>query len=123
MRIIKTEKAPAALGSYSQAILMNNIFFSSMQLGINAASGELASGFEAQCRTILLNLTEILNAGEMSMGEVVKVSVYLKDLDNFNIFNSIYSEYFTEPYPAREIVEVSALPKAAELGISITAMK
>jgi len=121
MKQVVTNKAPAAIGAYSQAILHNNVLYSSMQIGIEVQSGLLQAGLEAQCNQILLNLQEILGAAEMNLDCVIKVSVFLQDISKFAAFNTIYSQYFQEPYPAREVVEVNALPKKAEIGISITA--
>jgi 2-iminobutanoate/2-iminopropanoate deaminase len=121
MKQIATANAPAAIGAYSQAILHNNVLYSSMQIGIEVESGSLVEGLEAQCHQILINLQEILRAAAMSLDCVLKVSVFLRDMGRFAAFNAIYSQYFQEPYPAREVVEVNALPKNAEIGITITA--
>ncbi|MCF7912984.1 MAG: Rid family detoxifying hydrolase [Candidatus Cloacimonetes bacterium] len=121
MKQIATAKAPAAIGAYSQAIWHENLLFCSMQIGIEPQSGVLQVGLEAQTRQIFLNLQEILLAAELDLDCVLKVSVFLQDMSRFADFNLIYSQYFNQPYPAREVMEVSALPKMADIGISVIA--
>ncbi|MFA7543580.1 MAG: RidA family protein [Candidatus Cloacimonadaceae bacterium] len=118
-----TPRAPAAIGPYSQAALMNNALFVSGQLGIDPATGNLAEGFEAQANLVFQHLKAILEAAGMGMSHVVKVSVFLKDMDNFADLNEIYTRYFSAPYPAREALQVARLPKDGLIEISLIAMR
>ena len=111
MKEIKTNNAPQALGPYSQGIIMNNIIFASGQIGINPENGIIASTIEEQAKQALKNLKAVLEAGGASMQNVVKTTVFIKNMDDFAKVNEIYAEFFTEPYPARSCVEVARLPK------------
>lgn len=122
MQSIMSPKAPAAIGPYSQAILQNNTLFISGQLGINPLDGNIPDSFEAQARLVFSNLKAILDAAGLGFGHVVKVSVFLKDMDNFQQLNDMYANYFSAPYPAREAIEVARLPKDARIEISCIAM-
>ena len=109
--IVNTSKAPAPLGPYSQAIRSGNMLFISGQIPIDPESGELVlHSFTEQCHRILLNLEIILKAGGSSLDNVLKVTIYMKNLAQFSELNMIYSEYFDSSRPARACVEVSALP-------------
>lgn len=109
---IETQKAPAAIGPYAQAVASNGLLFVSGQLGLRPESGELAGeGLEEQARQALANMAAILNAGGASMNSVLAVDVYLTDMEDFVLFNTIYQEYFKEHTPARAVVAVKALPK------------
>lgn len=123
MKSVMTHGAPAAIGPYSQAILMNNALFVSGQLGIDPATGAMADGFEAQANLVFQHLKSILDAAGMGMSHVVKVSVFLKDMNNFADLNEIYARYFSAPYPAREAIQVARLPKDGLLEISLIAMR
>ncbi|MCF7919288.1 MAG: Rid family detoxifying hydrolase [Candidatus Cloacimonetes bacterium] len=123
MRVIHSEKAPAALGCYSQAVERQGMLWTSMQIGIVADSGELAENFAGQMQQIMENLGAILEAGGYEWGKVVKVSIYLADLADFSEMNGIYTKYLHLPYPAREVVEVRSLPRGARAGVSLIAMK
>ncbi|NLW18819.1 MAG: RidA family protein [Candidatus Cloacimonetes bacterium] len=123
MQSINTHRAPAAIGPYSQAVMMNNALFISGQLGIDPNSGQMPEGFEAQAQIVLANLKAILEAAGMSFAHVVKVTVFLKDMDNFALLNELYSRTFSSPYPAREAIEVARLPKDGLIEISVIAMK
>ncbi|MDD3536148.1 MAG: RidA family protein [Candidatus Cloacimonetes bacterium] len=123
MKSVMTPRAPAAIGPYSQAALMNNALFVSGQLGIDPATGNLAEGFEAQANLVFQHLKAILEAAGMGMSHVVKVSVFLKDMDNFADLNEIYTRYFSAPYPAREALQVARLPKDGLIEISLIAMR
>lgn len=122
MKSIKTKKAPAALGPYSQAVLKNGILFISGQLGIDPETGKLVDSFADQAKQVFYNLKNILLAADMSFKNVLKVTIYVDDLENFPILNDIYNSYFEEPYPARETVEVSKLPANGAIEISLIAM-
>lgn len=123
MKSIMTHQAPAAIGPYSQAALMNDCLFISGQLGIDLSTNELAEGFEAQAGLIFQHLKSILQAANMGLSQVVKVTVFLKDMNDFAKLNELYSRAFTAPYPAREAVQVARLPKDALIEISVIAMR
>ncbi len=110
--IVNTSKAPAPVGPYSQAIRCGNMLFVSGQIPLDPESGELVlNSFAEQCHRVLLNLKIILEAGGSALGNVLKVTIYMQNLAQFNELNEIYSEYFDASKPARACVEVSALPK------------
>ena len=110
--IVNTSKAPAPVGPYSQAVRCGNMLFVSGQVPIDPESGELVlNSFADQCHRVLLNLKIILEAGGSALGNVLKVTIYMQNLAQFNELNEIYSEYFDASKPARACVEVSALPK------------
>ena len=118
--VVFTDKAPAALGPYSQAVSSsaNSIVFISGQLGLNPETGELVSvQFEEQVRQAMSNLSAVIEAAGASMEDILRVGLYLTDLNNFGIANSVMQELFPEPYPARSTIEVSALPKGAQFEI------
>ena len=115
MQSVMTHRAPAAIGPYSQAILMNNILFVSGQLGIDPGTSLIPESFEEQANLVFNNIKAILDAAGMGLSNIVKVSVFLKDLDDFTLLNEIYTRYFSAPYPAREVVRFCAFPKMAKL--------
>ena len=117
MKEIKTQNAPAAIGPYSQAIISGNMLFTSGQIPINPATGEIPEGVEAQARQALTNVKNLIEASGGSMDKVVKTGVFIKDMNDFAKINEIYAEFFTEPYPARSCVEVARLPKDVLLEI------
>jgi 2-iminobutanoate/2-iminopropanoate deaminase len=122
LKTVKTDKAPAAIGPYSQGISAGPWRFVSGQLGMNPQTGELVSDDLApQARQALQNLKQIVLAGGCSMEQIAAVDVYLTDMNNFAEFNKIYEEFFTEHRPARAVVEVSALPKGAVVEIKCLA--
>lgn len=122
---IQTKKAPKAIGPYSQAISVNGFIFCSGQIGIDPLTGILVKGgIEKETKQVLSNLGEVLKAGKMNFGNVVKSEIYLKNIKDFEIVNKIYSEVFTDKIkPARVTVEVSKLPKDALVEISCIAYK
>ena len=109
--VIHTTDAPQAIGTYSQAIRAGDLVFLSGQLGIDPLEGHLLEGFEAQTHQVFGNLRAITLAAGGNLSDIVRLGVFLTDLSNFARFNEIMGEYFTEPYPARAAVQVSALPK------------
>ncbi|HQO68169.1 MAG TPA: Rid family detoxifying hydrolase [Candidatus Syntrophosphaera sp.] len=123
MQAIRTIKAPAALGPYSQAVMMNDALFVSGQLGIEAETGNFGEGFEAQANLVFANLKAILEAAGMSFRDVVKVSVFLKDMNDFAALNEIYARNFSAPFPAREAIQVARLPKDGLVEVSVIAIK
>jgi 2-iminobutanoate/2-iminopropanoate deaminase len=108
---IHTEKAPAAIGPYSQAIEAGNIVFISGQIGINPEHGEVVVGIEAQTKQVMENLKHILEEAGTDFSNVAKFTIYLSSMDDFATVNEIYGSYLQKPYPARATVEVSRLPK------------
>lgn len=124
MKVIQTQKAPAAVGPYSQAIEVNGLIFTSGQLPIIHESGELINDDikKATARS-LENIKEILQEAGSSLDKVVKVNIFLKDMNDFSSVNEVYSEYFTTNKPARSCVEVSKLPKDGIIEIEAVAEK
>lgn len=116
-QIIHTDNAPAAVGTYSQAVKVGNTVYVSGQLGLNPKTMQLAEGFEAQAEQVMDNLSAICEASGGSLADVVKFNVSLTDLANFNALNSIFEKRLTAPYPARAAVQVAALPKGAVVEI------
>lgn len=123
MQSVMTHLAPAAIGPYSQGIIMNNTLFVSGQLGIDPNTGNMPEGFDAQASLVFSNIKAILQAANMGTSHVVKVTVFLKDMDNFAQLNEIYTRTFSTPFPAREAVQVARLPKDALIEISVIAMR
>lgn len=111
MKQIKTDNAPCAIGPYSQAIVSGNTVYCSGQIPINPQTGEIAQGVSAQAHQVFKNIKNLLEAAGTSIDNVIKTSVFIKDMNDFAEINAIYAEYFTEPYPARSCVEVARLPK------------
>lgn len=124
MKVIQTQKAPAAVGPYSQAIEVNGLIFTSGQLPIIPKSGELINDDikKATARS-LENIKEILQEAGSSLDKVVKVNIFLKDMNDFSSVNEVYSKYFTTNKPARSCVEVSKLPKDGIIEIEAVAEK
>ena len=111
MKTVSTDKAPAAIGPYSQAQIVGNLVFCSGQIPIIPASGELAQGLEAQAHQVFQNISALLSAAGSDISKVVKTTVFIKNMDDFAAINAIYAKYFTAPFPARSCVEVARLPK------------
>ncbi len=111
--IIKTEQAPAAIGTYSQAVKVGDTVYLSGQIPLDPATMELAAGMEAQIRRVFDNLSAVAEAAGGSLAKVVKLTVFLTDLSHFPLVNQIMAEYFQEPYPARAAIGVAALPRGA----------
>lgn len=121
---IKTEKAPKAIGPYSQAIEANGLIFASGQIAIDPSSGELMMGtIEEQTRLVLNNLKAVLEAAGSSLDKVIKCTVFLQDMDDFDKMNGVYGEFFKPPYPARAAVQVARLPKDVKVEIEAIAVK
>jgi len=122
MKAISTTKAPAAIGPYSQAIYVGNLVYTSGQIPIDPATGTIVEGgIKEQTRQSLTNVKAILESAGLTMGNVVKTTVFLADMNDFAEMNSVYSEFFAEPYPARSAVAVKALPKGALVEIEVIA--
>ena len=122
--IVHTDKAPAAIGPYSQAVRVGRMVFTAGQLGIDPNTGELVpGGIEAETRQALENIKNILENCSCSLNGVIKTTVFLKDLSDFQKFNKVYSEFFPENPPARTTVQVAALPKGASIEIEAIAVQ
>lgn len=123
-RAIKTDKAPAAIGPYSQAIDTGTFIYTSGQIPVNPSTGEVVDGgIEQQTAQVLENLKNVLEAAGSSLSKVIKTTVFIKDMNSFSVVNEVYKEYFTEPYPARSCVEVARLPKDVLIEIEAVAQK
>ncbi len=121
---IRTDKAPQAIGPYSQAIEANGMIFASGQIAIDPSSGELNTGtIEEQTRLVLSNLKAVLDAAGSSMDRVVKCTVFLQDLNDYAAMNAVYGQFFAAPYPARAAVQVARLPKDVKVEIEAIALK
>lgn len=121
MKYISTEKAPKAVGPYSQAIVSNGFIYCSGQIGIDPKTNELVSGFEEQTHQVLKNLAEVLKGGNSGLEMVVKTTVYLADIKDYGMMNEIYGQYFSEHRPARAAFAVAHLPKDALIEIELVA--
>ncbi|MNZ51462.1 putative reactive intermediate deaminase TdcF [compost metagenome] len=119
--IVQTAEAPKAIGPYSQAVKVGELLFTSGQLGLDPATGELPATIEEQTKQSLNNVKAIVEAAGSSMGGIIKTTVFLKDMNDFQVVNEIYSSFFAEPYPARSAVQVARLPKDALVEIEVIA--
>ena len=123
-KVISTPNAPAAIGPYSQAIQVGNLIYTSGQIPIDPATGQFVEGgIKEQTRQSLSNIQAILQEAGLTMASVVKTTVFLADMADFAEMNSVYAEFFTEPYPARSAVAVKTLPKNALVEIEVVAEK
>lgn len=121
---IHSEKAPAAIGPYSQAILAGNTLYISGQIALSGETGELVGAdIETQTRQVLTNVGYILHEAGFDYTDVVKTTVFLKDMSEFVAMNGVYASFFKEPYPARAAIEIAALPKGARVEIEAVAVK
>ncbi len=124
MNAIHTDKAPAAIGPYSQAIEVNGLVFASGQLPVDPATGSFPEGgIKEQTRQSLTNVESILKAAGTDLSHVVKTTVFLSTMDDFAAMNEVYAEFFSQPYPARSAVAVKQLPKSALVEIEVVAAK
>lgn len=122
-KIISTEKAPAAIGPYSQAVEVNGVIFASGQIPVNPATGEIPEGIEAQAEQVLSNVKNLVEAAGVSLAQVVKTTVFIKNMDDFGTVNAIYSRYFQNNCPARSCVEVARLPKDVLMEMEVIAFR
>jgi 2-iminobutanoate/2-iminopropanoate deaminase len=121
-KVIKTTKAPAAIGPYNQAIQVGNLVYTSGQIPIDPATGNFVEGgIKEQTRQSLLNVKAILEEAGLTMSDVIKTTVFMADMNDFSDMNAVYSEFFPEPYPARSAVAVKTLPKGALVEIEVAA--
>ena len=122
--IVKTTNAPAPIGPYSQAVKSGNTLYTSGQIAINPKTGKLEmDSIELETHQVMSNMKAVLNEANMTFDDVVKTSIFILNMDNFNRINEIYGQYFTSNFPARETVEVARLPKDVNLEISMIAVK
>ncbi len=121
--IITAKNAPAAIGPYNHAIGIEGIIFTSGQLGLDPSTGKLADGIEAQAHQAFKNLHEVLDAAGASLSDVVKTTVFVKDLADFPLVNRIYGEYFGPDFPARSCVQVAALPAGGLVEVEAIAFR
>lgn len=121
--VVKTDKAHGAIGPYSQGIDLENMIFFSGQIPLNPQTGEMPEGIEAQAKQALENVKGLLESQGLDFSHVVKTTVFLDNMDDFNTVNGIYAQYFVEPYPARSAVEVAKLPKGALIEVEVIAVK
>jgi 2-iminobutanoate/2-iminopropanoate deaminase len=122
-KAISTDKAPAAIGPYSQAIEVNGVIYTSGVIPVVPETGEIPDGVEAQATQVFVNLVNLLQASGTSMEQVIKTTVFIKEMNDFSKINEIYSKYFTGVFPARSCVEVARLPKDVLLEIEAIATK
>lgn len=123
MKVISTNKAPAAIGPYSQALDLGNLVFVSGQIPVNPATGTMPEDVQDQARQSLANLKAILAEAGLSMTDVVKTVVFLADLNDFAAVNEVYAQAFAEPFPARSCVQVAGIPKGAKVEIECIAVR
>lgn len=122
--IIKTNLAPKAIGAYSQGVLYDNLIFTSGQIPIGLNSSNLISSkFSEQLKQVLKNLKNLIESEGSNIDKIIKLNVYLTDLNNFNTLNEVFIDFFNERYPARSVVEVSRLPKDAMVEIDAVCYK
>ncbi len=121
--VIATDKAPAAIGPYSQAIEVNGIVYCSGQIPVDPATGVIPEGVEAQAHQAFKNVSNLLEAAGSSMANVIRTMVFIQNMDDFAKINEIYAEYFPQPFPARSCVQVAKLPKGVLLEVEATAVK
>ena len=122
--IINTDKAPAPIGPYNQAVKVGNILFTSGQIALDPKTGELnTSDIVSETKLVMANIESILVKAGLNFSDVVKSSIFIKNMDQFSTINEVYGSYFTENEPARETVEVARLPKDVNIEISVIASK
>lgn len=122
-KIINNTKAPAAVGTYSQGVECNGVYYFSGQIGINPETGNMEKGVEAQLAQVLKNIDALLDGTKLTREHILKTTIFLQDLNDFHLINTAYTQFFTEPYPARSCVEAAALPKGALVEIEVIATK
>ena len=123
MKETKTNNAPAAIGPYSQAITVGNMLFTSGQIPINPATGDIPEGVEAQAEQAFKNLCNLVEESGSKVENIIKTTVFIKEMNDFGTINEIYKKYFKEPFPARSCVEVARLPKDVLLEVEAIAFK
>ncbi len=119
--IIQTDKAPKAVGTYSQGVKFGNVYYFSGMLGLDPQTGNLGANFDAQLSQILKNIDGLLESQGLTRNNILKSTIFMTDLADFPKVNKAYEEYFTAPFPARSCVQVSALPRGAVIEIEVIA--
>lgn len=119
--IISTDKAPAAVGTYSQGVFHNGVYYFSGQIGLDAKTGEMPAGFDAQLENVLKNIDGLLESQKLTRNNIIKTTIFMTDLAQFGKVNEAYTKFFQAPFPARSTVQVSALPKGAVVEIEVIA--
>ena len=122
MKVVQTSQAPAAIGPYSQGIIVNNLFYSSGQIPLTSEGIMTLGGIKEQTHQVFKNLDAVLSAAGASFDTVVKATVFIKSMDDFAAINEVYGEYFSTNKPARSCVEVARLPKDALVEIEVIAL-
>ncbi|MFP5386805.1 MAG: Rid family detoxifying hydrolase [Bacteriovoracia bacterium] len=122
-KIISTDKAPAAVGTYSQGVFHNGVYYFSGQIGLDAKTGEMPEGFDTQLSNVLKNIDGLLESQDLKRENIIKTSIFMTDLAQFGKVNEAYTKFFSAPYPARSTVQVSALPKGAVVEIEVIAAR
>lgn len=122
--IVASDNAPKAIGPYSQAVQAGGTIYTSGQIPLDPATGELVAGdIDAQARRVFENLRAVIQAAGASFADVVRVGIYLTDLSNFAAVNAVMAEYFQQPYPARSTIGVAALPRGAQVEIDLVLVR
>ena len=122
-KIISTDKAPAAVGTYSQGVELQGVFYFSGQIGLDPANGELKKTFDDQLEQILKNIDGLLDSQDLKRTNIFKTTIFMTNLADFSKVNVAYENFFEKPYPARSCVQVSALPKGALIEIEVMAQR
>lgn len=123
-KIVNTSNAPAPIGPYSQAVIVNGMLFASGQIALDPSTGDLITGdIKTETKRVMENIRGVLEAAGMSFPNIVKTSIFLSDMNDFAQVNEVYGSYFTENFPARETVQVSRLPKNVNVEISVIAVQ
>lgn len=122
--VIASDHAPKAIGPYSQAVQVGNTIYTSGQIPLDPATGELVAGdIDAQARRVFDNLRAVIEAAGASFADVARVGIYLTDLSNFAAVNAVMAEYFQQPYPARSTIGVAALPRGAQVEVDLVLVR
>ena len=121
MKEIVTNKAPAAIGPYSQAVVVGEMIYTSGQIPVNPQNGKIPDGAVEQANQVFTNIKNLLESAGTSIDNVVKTTVFIKNMDDFAKINEVYQKYFTKPYPARSCVEVARLPKDVLIEVEVIA--
>lgn len=122
-KIISTDKAPSAVGTYSQGVVHNGTYYFSGQIGLDAKTGEMAPSFDGQLENVLKNIDGLLQSQDLTRANIIKTTIFMTDLAQFGKVNDAYVKFFQAPYPARSTVQVSGLPKGAVVEIEVIAAK
>lgn len=120
---VQTNEAPSAIGPYSQAVKTGEMLYTSGQIGLDPATGEMVDGLENQAHRVMKNVKAVLAAADCDMNDVVKTLIFMQNMEDFVTVNEIYASYFEEPYPARSAVEVARMPKGALVEVEVIARK